>query len=566
MTPLSRQVSEIFVRDYMLQSLLPAAFFREEYPMLKFETIGLNLFLVEVPIGAETEFERLNAAGYALALPSVYGLNGRERIGASNISMFHDYPFGALRGEGTMIGLVDTGIDYTHQAFRKSDGATRIAAIWDQTIDGSPPHPYTFGSVYSEEVINTALRQTDPFSIVPTRDEVGHGTFLAGLAAGDDRADANSYRGGAPEAAIAVVKLRPAKAYINDYYLIENVDLAYLDFDILMGVNYLIQLAGELKRPIVICIGLGCNTGAHDGSTIVERYLNALTIRKNVILMISAGNEAGAYHHFRGRLNHVGHSQDIEINVSEEERSGIVISLWASLSDKLSVSLQSPIGQMIEKVQLTPQGKTVYNIGLENTRITVIYDYPNRQTGAEGIYIWLENPTPGVWRITVYGEEIVTGIYHVWLQRTGFSAEGTVFLKADTQTTVAIPGTEEFGITVGAYDAVNQSIYMSSGRGPTTSGVVKPDFLAPGVNVGGPRPGGGYTTYTGTSTATAIASAAGALLMQWAVLEGNLHDMNTRIARGIFIRGAAKQPGINYPNPIEGYGRLDLRKAIAGIG
>ncbi len=559
-----RQLAQIIIRDYILQSLLPIENFRASYPALVFEYIASNLILVEVPTGAEGEIERLRNAGFSLSIPSLYGLYAAAALTASNVLMFHNYPFGPLRGDGILIGFVDTGIDYTNNVFRNIDGTTRIARIWDQTIQGNPPPMYNYGSVYTADNLNAALASENPYEVVPTRDEIGHGTFLAGLAAGDDKTIPNEFTGGAPDALIAMVKLRPAKLYLNRYYLIRDTDVAYQDNDMIAGINYLLQIALELQRPLVICIGIGNNDGAHNGTTIAERYLNGISILRNVIVVVAAGNEANSGHHFSDTIG-FGQRQEIEINVSAEEQRGFFAFLWADLSDKLAVSVRSPIGQVIDRVPIIPNETTSYTFGLERSIITVTYNYPERQTGAENIIVIFENPTPGLWTIVVYGDFIVSGNYNVWIQRNDFTIETTRFLRAETLTTVAIPSTPEYIITVGGYNQADQSIYVGSGRGPKTDGLIKPEIVAPAVNISGPLPGGAYGTYTGTSVAAAITAAAAALLMQWAVVNRNLPDMNTRIARGIFIRGALRRRGIAYPNAVEGYGRLDLRNAIDSI-
>lgn len=564
MTDQLRQDMSFIIRDYILQSLLPIEYFRVVYPNLLFEGIASDIIHLEVPIGAENEFVRLRDVGYFLVIPALYGLYAREALVSSNILMFHDYPFGPLRGTNVIIGFVDTGIDYTNSLFRNADGTTRIVRIWDQTIPGNPPIGYTYGSAYTEQMLNNALFSEDPYAVVPTRDDVGHGTFLAGVAAGDDKGAVDGYRGGAPNALIAMVKLKPSKIYLNRYYLIRDDDIAYQENDVIAGISYLLQIALELQRPLVICMGIGDNMGAHDGSTIVERYLNTLSIFKDLVIVVAAGNEANSGHHFSGVIA-VGERQDIEINVSPLEIRGFIAYLWARVSDKLSVAIRSPIGQVIERVPIIPNETTVYTFGLERTQISITYNYPDAETGMENVIIRFQNPAPGLWMISVFGDMVVNGNYNIWLQRNDFIIETTQFLRAETLTTVAIPSTSEYVITVGAYDFVDQSIYVGSGRGPTSDNKVKPELIAPGVNIIGPQVGGGYTTYTGTSVAAAITASAAVLLMQWAVINGNLQDMNTRIARGIFIRGASRRRGIDYPNPIEGYGRLDLRNSIDSI-
>ncbi|MDF2613672.1 MAG: peptidase and in kexin sedolisin [Clostridia bacterium] len=559
-----RQNNEIVFREYLLQTVEPIENLRAAYPRLLFRNLADQIVNVEVPAGAESEIRRLSSETNFLRIPTLYGLYAREALIESNILALHNYPFGPLTGQGIIIGFVDTGIDYTNKLFKNPDNTTRILKIWDQTLTGNVPAELGYGAEFNEAEINRALQSDDPYEIVPTRDEIGHGTFLAGVAAGDDKTETDEYIGGAPDAAIVMVKLRQAQVYLKQYYLIKDSDIAYQDNDFLAGINYLLQAAVEFQRPLVICIGIGNNDGAHSGSTIVERYLNSLTTFPNLIIVVAAGNEANSGHHFSGLVTR-GQKQDIEINVSPEELRGYIVNIWASISDKLSVSIRSPIGQVINKVPVIANETTAYSLGLEQSLIIVTYNYPDIQTGAENIIVRFQNPTPGIWTITVYGEEIVNGRYNVWLQRNDFMIADTRFLTADTLVTICIPSSSEYLITVGAYNYVDQSIYVGSGRGPTADNKIKPDLIAPGVNVTGPQPGGGYTTYVGTSTAAAITASAAVLLMQWAVIQGNLEEMNTRIARGILIRGAERRRGIDYPNAIEGYGRLDLRNSIGMI-
>lgn len=559
----SRQSQDFILGNYLLQTFQVIESLRALYPDLVFEEIADQIINVVVPEGSTSYLDMLNNETNILSIPTLYGLNAREALIDANILPFHDYPFGELRGRGIVIGFIDTGIDYTHVVFKNEDNTSRILRIWDQTIEGNPPTGYSYGTEYTKEQLDEALRAENPYEVVPTRDEIGHGTFLAGIAAGDDKTQGNMYIGGAPDAGIVMVKLRPAKAYLRQYYIIDEATIAYQENDFIAGVSYLLQIALELRRPLVICVGIGNNNGAHDGTTIAERYMNSLTTAQDLVMVVAGGNEANSGHHFSGRIT-TGAQQNIEINVADGE-SGFIVSLWAVRGDILAVSMRSPIGQVIAKVPVIPNETTVYSFNLEQTTLSVTYNYPNPQTGSQNILMRFERPTPGLWSITVYGEDIVEGNYNLWLPRNGFILEGTRFLRSDSLVTVSIPSTGEYMITLGAYDYIDQSIYVGSGRGFAADNQVKPEIIAPGVNIEGPQPGGGYTTYVGTSAAAAITASAIALLMQWAILEGNLKEMNTRIARGILIRGATRRIGVVYPNPAEGYGRLDLRNAIARI-
>lgn len=536
---------------------------RQEYPSLIFTQLATGIYSVQVPQGSEAEFERLSMNVQFILSPSPLGLNAIEALDASNISVFHNYPYGALRGNGILMGFVDTGIQYTNAVFKNANNTTRILSIWDQTIPGNPPPAFGYGSVYDEEAINEALSSETPELIVPSTDENGHGTYLAGVAAGNDQEEATGFVGGAPDALIAMVKLRPASERVRQLYVINNQAVAYQDNDILAGISYLMQLATDRNLPLVICIGLGNNYGAHNGTTVIETYLHTLSIAANVIVVVAAGNEGSSGHHYRGiAVNNRG--VDVEINVGENSQ-GFLLYLWTNISNRLIVSIKSPLGQVIERIPALNQRDQVYRFNLEATYLNVRYLYPEFLTGSEEISMRFVNPTPGIWTLTVYGEAVIDGTFHVWLPNRGFVQEETRFLRPDPETTLQMPGTEDFVIVVGAYDYLDDSIYVASGRGPTTSGIIKPDLVAPGVNVQGPSIRGGFTNYVGTSTAAAVTASAAALLMQWATVDGNFPEMNTRIARGILARGARRQVGVVYPNNIEGFGRLDLQRSIASI-
>lgn len=546
--------------NYTLGSAVGVEELQRVYPTLVFQEITEGLFTVQVPPGQEEVFKVLREKLNFITEPAAYGLNAQQALEVSNISIFHEYPYGELRGRGVLIGFVDTGIDYLNPLFQNADGTTRIKALWDQTIPGAPPDRYQYGSVYTEEMINRALQSADPETVVPSKDEIGHGTFLAGVAAGNDQTEEQSFVGGAPDAGILMVKMRQASAKIREFYLVDEGVPVYQSNDILTGISFLMEQAYNQNMPLIICIGVGNNFGAHNGSDILEGYLSGISTSADIIDVVAAGNEGNAGHHYKGTIQ-AGVSDSVEITVGENEK-GVVLYFWAGLPNRIELSVKSPLGQVIDKIPIFNNKTQEYAFKLERTQLSVTYLYPEPFTGSEAIIIRLKDPTPGIWTLNVLAESVVTAVYHVWMSRKGFISETTRFLKPDPEITVQIPGTEMFSIVVGAYDYLDDSIYVASGRGPTTNNIIKPDLLAPGVNVQGPRPGGGFTTYVGTSTAAAITASACALLMQWAVVDGNFPQMNTRIARGILTRGARRQKGVTYPNNVEGYGRLDLQGSI----
>lgn len=557
---------EYVVVNYYLESRGGINYLRETYPHLSFRVVVDGIYSIFIPDSevARDEFTQLRIDIDFVEVPTLYGLNASNAYDASNISIFHDYPYGSLRGNGIIVGFVDTGIDYNNVYFKNADNTTRIIGIWDQTIDGdNAPQPYDYGTVYTREQINEALASENPYEIVPSVDTVGHGTFLAGVAAGNDQSEDASFVGGAPNADILVVKMKQASAHLRNEYLIDDTVNAYQENDLLSGIDYLIKTAAELNQPLVICIGVGNNLGAHNGSDVIENYIEYITLLANTIFVIASGNEATRGHHYYSHVAQGG-TQDIEVNVADNE-AGMILNLWTEIDNKVTVSIRSPLGQTIEKVPIKYLEEQRFKFNLEQTQLSVTYTYPDILSGGEKVLLRFTDPTPGIWTITVYGEKVNDGAFHLWLPMRGFIDDGTIFLRPDSETTVQIPGTIQYGVIVGAYDYLDDSIYVASGRGPTSNLFFAPDIIAPGVNVVGPAVGGGLTSFVGTSTAAAVTTAACALLLEWAVIEKNLPRMNTRIAKGMLIRGARQQNGVDYPNNTEGYGRLDLQGAIANV-
>ncbi|MEG1636430.1 MAG: S8 family peptidase [Cellulosilyticaceae bacterium] len=553
------------MREYIVPIDIDAAGFVEKfskkYPSIVIRPIAESIYVIEVPVDDIALINNIDQSIGGIIIPAVYGLSANEALQASNILTFHNYPFGELRGKGTLVALIDTGIDYTNKIFQYEDNTTRIVSLWDQNIEGNSPYNFQFGTQYTEEQINTALKSPAPYSVVPSKDEIGHGTFLAGVAAGKDRSAGGSYTGAAPDCNLVIVKLRQISQELRAQYFIPNGVPAYAETNIIAGVSYAIQEATRVKKSVAILIGLGNNFGDHGGSTILEKYLSSLTTYPGIVVVVAAGNEGNAGSHYQGNIT-TGGKVDIEVNIAEKEE-GLNIGLWTRDADKVSISLVTPIGQIVERVPLQVNKEQKFKFTLQESIVTISYSYPNVTTGGELAVISLEKPIPGRWTISIYGDYIINGIFNMWLPRIGFINSNTRFTEPNSSTTVSIPGTATDVIVVGAYDYIDGSIYAASGRGPTTTAAIRPDLVAPGVNVEGPSLAGGYTIYVGTSTAAAITVGACALLLEWAIVKGNLPTLNTRIARVILIRGASRQRGVSYPNNIEGYGKLDLENSFA---
>lgn len=531
--------------------------------------VNSTLAVVYVPLSTVTPFTYTSYT-YS-AVPKLYSLLDVTSMDAAGITTASGLPALGNQGAGVIVGFVDTGINYMDPLFRNVDGSTRIVGIWDQTIQPSSDEneaakPFSafsalYGTQYTAAEINLALNSDDPVSIVPTRDENGHGTFLASIAAGnrDERAE---FSGAAPRASIAMVKLKPAKQYLREFYLIQDGAEAYQENDIIMGVSYLYFLARKYSMPLVVCIPLGTNMGSHMGMSRLGQYLNQVSLSNGSAVITAAGNETGARHHFRAVMDADTDEVTAELRVGERE-AGFSMELWAEDVGVYTVGFISPTGEVARGISVPLRGENTVSFLLEQTRITVYTQIADVSAGSQFIFMRFENPMSGIWRILIQNSLDIRETFHLWLPVRGFISDETYFLRPNPDTIITDPGNAQYPITVTAYDHTRNSIYIHASRGYSRSGRIKPDLAAPGVNIlGASSSGRRLTRMSGTSVSAAHLAGAAAILLSWGILDGNYPYLNTPVLKSIFVRGAQRNPALTYPNREFGYGMLDLYEAF----
>ncbi len=534
--------------------------------------VNSTLAVVYVPLSTVTP-STYTSYTYS-AVPKLYSLLDVTSMDAAGITPAGELPVLNNQGAGVIVGFVDTGINYTDSLFRNVDGSTRIIGIWDQTnnsdnsnnIENETVKPFSafsalYGTQYTAEEINLALNSDNPASIVPTRDENGHGTFLASIAAGnrDERA---GFSGAAPQASIAMVKLKPAKQYLRDFYLIQDGAEAYQENDIMMGVSYLYFLARKYSMPLVVCIPLGTNMGSHMGMSRLGQYLNQVSLSNGSAVITAAGNETGARHHFRAVMDASTDEVTAELRVGERE-AGFSMELWAENMGVYTVGFISPTGEVAREISVPLRGENTVSFLLEQTQITVYTQIADVSAGSQFIFMRFENPMSGIWRILIRNSLDIRETFHLWLPVRGFITDETYFLRPDPDTTITDPGNARYPITVTAYDHTKNSIYIHASRGYSLSGRIKPDLAAPGVNIlGASVSGRRLTRMSGTSVSAAHLAGAAAILLNWGVLNANYPYLNTPVLKSIFVRGAQRNPALTYPNREFGYGTLNLYEAF----
>lgn len=481
-------------------------------------------------------------------IPLIYGLasanlsqiySNQLALEVTGIGPVTRRPINPLDGSGVLIGIVDTGIDYRHPAFRRGDGQTIIEGVWDQTQN----------HVYTKEEIQAALDSDSP---LPLTDPIGHGTYLAGIAAGQPDPD-NGFSGAAYGSTLLCVKTRPAKNNLREFYGISPSANAYSATDIILGIQYLLTEAGRLNRPLVLLLPFATNLGSHDTNDPLSTYLGRLAYATGLCVIAPAGNEASAGKHYSGRL---GSEDIVEFFVAEGEAS-VFLNIWGYSPDLFSLSLDSPVGGIVERLPRSVVRLNQYQLPRETSRVSIRY----YNQGCPAAYVRIDAPTSGIWRLHVYGDTIITGNYNIWLPTQSFSLPETRFLRPQPSGTITSPAAQPDILAIGGYQPLNNSLYENSGRGPNRYGSPRPTLVAPAVGVYGPS-GDSYRAISGTSTAAALTAGAAALILQRNIVQGNQPETNTLTMQAELIRCATRRLDMQYPSEQWGFGSLNISMCV----
>ncbi|MCD7717643.1 MAG: S8 family serine peptidase [Lachnospiraceae bacterium] len=479
---------------------------------------------------------------------------------ASCVYVLQTAPFD-LFGEGVLVAVIDSGVDYFHPDFRKEDGSTRIRAIWDQSAVtaslGRVPTGFTRGMEYTQEDINAALAagsREAGLALVPEQDFSGHGTEVLGIAAGNGRASGNPYRGIAAKSDILVVKLGTPRP-----------DGFPSTTELMQAIEYVMRKAEEFAQPVAINLSFGNVYGSHRGSSLVETYIDMMAQRGRSVIVAGTGNEGNTGGHVSGKLSNET-SDVIEFLISDFEPT-MNLQIWKNYADEFEIMIEHPDGRTAgpfwEEI-----GTVRYRLGF--TDLLVYYGEPGPYQAEQEIYIDFvpeeEYIDSGIWRILLRPKRIVTGGYSIWMPDGRARNENTRFLTPTPDTTMTIPSTAARVIAVGAYDARLDSFASFSGRGwPDTPYLNRPDLVAPGVDITTTAVGGGYVSVSGTSFAAPFVTGAAALLMEWGILRGRDPYLYGEKVRACLHRGARQLPGFTqWPNNQDGYGALCVRDSLPG--
>ena len=528
----------------------------ELFPGTSFQAINEIFGVLYVPLESMGELE-VTGTSYN-SIPKCYTYMDMEAAGASGITRLHDHPYLKLRGKGTAVAVIDSGIDYQNAVFRNA-GGSRIAYLWDQSLEDGTDIAGTevpYGRLFRKNDIDQALAFEDPFSVVPSRDTNGHGTALAGIAAGN-MVPGENFTGAAPEATLIIIKVKPAKQYLRNFYLYPPDAEVFQENDVMMAIAYAISWAKKLEMPLSICLGIGSSQGAHLGTNALSQYVDYVANFSQVSVSVAAGNEGNTRNHSTGIFSQGREQVVTELRVAEREQ-GFTMEFWGEPPEIYGLSIQSPTGEILEVSSSIGSRTQELSFVFVETKVYVNYILIERQTGYSLVYIRFFHPASGIWKIFTQARNRQNVQFHMWLPVEGLISQDTYFLEPSPYTTVTAPGDARNSITATAYQHRDGSIYIAAGRGYTPDGMITPHLAAPGVNVKVPLVRGGFGTRSGTSISAAQMSGIAALLFEWAIIRDNQPFFTGRSVKYYLQRGARREENMQYPNPEWGYGKVDL--------
>lgn len=490
-----------------------------------------------------------------------YVLQDISPSSVDNISAIKVNPYLDLTGRGILVGMVDTGIDYLNEEFIREDDTSKIVAIWDQSIQDSSDQSVYMGKTYSGEEINNAVKayrnNQDPYGIVPSRDENGHGTQMAGIigARGVNR----DIQGIAHQCEFVIVKLYESTSFKKE---LEANNIPYTPIyntsEVLAAVEYLKNFSVKENKPMVIYLGVGTTGGSHDGNNIISRYITSVGSVRGIVTVAGVGNEGAAEGHVSGFIQQVGNIASIELRISKDIRY-FSFKIWLLKPNIASLNVISPNGDESNFIKAKNNEDQSINFLFFKTEMRVRYYVPEHFTGHEVIDVNFINIKTGIWTLQLRGDYITNGVYNIWLPPQKTLPEGTRFLQSDPFITLTIPGTARKVVTV-SYYGQNNALIAASGKGFSINELLtNPDIATIGTDILTTIPSGGVRAVTGSSAATAVVAGACALLMEWGIVKGNDITMYSTKVISYLIHGADRSnPIYRYPNREIGYGFFDL--------
>ena len=549
--------------------------------LLQVEELIAGYAIVTIPENLIQIFAQLDEVEYVEKPKRLYfaTLQGKQASCIPPVTVREPY----LTGRNVLIAVIDSGIDYQSPEFLNREGGSRIQYLWDQTVipsenTGNPPEGFAIGVEFDQAKINEALKSRNPESVVPSFDASGHGTAVAAIAAASGNLMAGRFQGAAPESELIVVKLGSP-----------DPDSFPRTTELMRALTYVAKKAVEMGRPLAVNLSFGNTYGSHDGTSLLERFIDNVSEIGRTVICVGSGNEGAAGGHVSGSLlerpasnmenlafigQYGGVTRRIELNIGTYQPS-VSVQLWKEYVDRFQVALISPSGIRTE-IDTLRTGMQSFIV--EQTKVLLYIGEPSPYSVNQEIYFDFlpvgSYVNAGIWTFELTSFSPTSGNYDFYLPSSSVLNAATRFFTPTPNKTLTIPSTASKVITVGAYDAAYEAYADFSGRGyPLSSvsgervnqGSIKPDIAAPGVAVNTIAPGGSLVQVSGTSFATPFVTGSAALLMEWGIVRGNDPYLYGEKVKAYFRRGAKPIRGESvYPNEKVGYGALCVENSLPG--
>lgn len=474
---------------------------------------------------------------------------------AAGTDYVYTNPYLTLSGKKNIIVIIDSGIDYFHPDFINEDGTSKIIAIWDQNLDiGKHPEGIFFGTEFKGEEINKAIKNKDDSL---TKDTIGTGTIAAGICSGYGN-KIPEYKGAAIDSELLVIKL---KEYKNTY---REGKINYQQSDFLAAIKYAIDIWKKQDNQMIINLTVGLRSASIMLATFLDSFSDLK--QSGIIVVGGAGNEGNTDIHYEGNAKGPNDNQDIIIQVGEQINLDIV--LCTTGPDKIGATLISPSGELSYIIQYSPEYYLYRGrFNIEDTKYEMRFVYPWLETGNQELVINLIDIKPGIWTLRILPEYIVNGNYDVYLPNKNLISPETRFIDPNSSSTITLCATTENIITIGCYNDKTDSIWIGSSKGPVKNRMIKPDIVAPGVDIISTFKNATYNTATGTGVSTSIVCGVVSLLVEYFKTQSfySKTSLFTETIKTYLMLGASKKDIYKYPNISEGYGNLDLKQTIIQI-
>ncbi|WP_278245088.1 S8 family peptidase [Clostridium sartagoforme] len=465
-----------------------------------------------------------------------------------------------------MVAIIGTGIDYLSNEFIDEDGKSRIELIWDQTIASKEEYkeikaPY--GSIYTNKMINDAINAfrngQNPYDIVPSRDESGHGTSLSGIVGGYNKE--SNFKGVANKCRFISIKLKESEHFKREY----GIDTAIYSLpSIYISLKFLYEYKLTIQSPIVILLPLGTNAGNHKGNGILEEFIEYIAMSGGIVVVTGVGNEGANGGHASGIIKKEEEIKVIQLDVDEKQKF-LALEIWVDVPNVITLEVISPDG---ESTGLTPSllnTEISYKYILSETSIEIMYFMPEITSGDELIRVVFLNLIPGIWQFRLTGKLIMDGTFNAWLPQKGILRGNTRFSPFDPYGTTTNPSNSRYAISVASYNQRNNNIVNFSGVASLDDFIDIIDLAAPGVNIVSIAPGNKMSVISGTAVSAAIVAGVCALIFEWGIIRGNDLYLFQQTIKAYLNRGTEQRKGDIYPNPQWGYGILDVFKIFENI-